>query len=561
MEKDKPHGGSNDPSTVPIPDGFREVKLGIEIGEGKGHIKNPRNYPKAIDHRGGATLFTAPLADASKVFQYIVDKADGGRISGFVWTHEEERVTAAAPAGSSRTGKAKRSGPSRQRGHAEKGTPGSSSQRAQQSPSHYMPYDQGYGMGPLMSMYDYPGLHQHYRYPQVTGYDQYDMDWMPWQQHWLPSDIRHRHGPGAFEPPYAPPRDVHPVEDDDAVEEAQPAENSKPAGDASAARDANSTKDSEPVKNSEPSKDPAPANDVPAATHSDKDAPPTSSATSAPRGKPLSASATPWTQVPRKDGKEPEAPAPPASAPRPMVAAKLDTSVRALHPYKEPQLSRNNKDKTCANCEHEGHVLLDCVEAGNEGYIDGCPWCNDASHIIDDCEAFEAECKTNGHEWTLQVLFHMLWARRVNKPPLATHKSWWLQGKNASSSKVRGGQSASKNSSLGKQWALWSQLGAPWTATFSKEGCQQVDHYPYEEEATFDYHSLVKDNATLDQSGSIFLAQDLEFERLGGGARKARVKCMDVGDIEIDPRAFGSHVMSARDAKNWAVRKSQAANE
>ncbi|EQB57106.1 hypothetical protein CGLO_02808 [Colletotrichum gloeosporioides Cg-14] len=418
-----------------------------------------------------------------------------------------------------------------------------------------MPYDQGYGMGPLMSMYDYPGLHQQYRYPQYTAYDQYDMDWMPWQQHWLSSNTRRRHAPGAFQPPYAPPRDVHPVEDDDAIEDAQPVENSKPAGDASAARDANSTQDSEPVE------------DAPADTQPKEDAPlahtTAQSSDSSSRSKPLSASATPWTQVQREDGKEPEAPAPPASALRPMVAAKLDVSLRALHPYKEPQLGRNNKDKTCANCEHEGHVLLNCAEAGNEGYIDGCPWCNDASHIIDDCETFEAECKTKGHEWTLQVLFRMLWARRVNKPPWATYKSWWLQGKNASSSKVRSGQSASKsnNSSVGKQWTLWSQLGAPWTATFSKEGCQQVEHYPYAEEAAFEYHSLVKDKATLDQSGSIFLAQDLEFERLGGGARKARVKCMDVGDIEIDPRAFGSHVMSARDAKNWAVRKSQAIKE
>lgn len=75
----------------------------------------------------------------------------------------------------------------------------------------------------------------------------------------------------------------------------------------------------------------------------------------------------------------------------------------------------------CVNCGKHGHTLAVCVGPPNQvhGDINGCPKCNTISHNYDNCPIIEH----NNLEEVFQLLVH----NRINKPPIRSKFTSWIQ--------------------------------------------------------------------------------------------------------------------------------------
>ncbi|KLU85842.1 hypothetical protein MAPG_04862 [Magnaporthiopsis poae ATCC 64411] len=71
---------------------------------------------------------------------------------------------------------------------------------------------------------------------------------------------------------------------------------------------------------------------------------------------------------------------------------------------------------SCGACRKPGHVLADCVAGSITGDIVGCPLCNDGTHLIEMCPAFENLSLAEQHELIIR--------RRGRKQPIRTRVDW-----------------------------------------------------------------------------------------------------------------------------------------
>ncbi|OBR09406.1 hypothetical protein CH63R_08171 [Colletotrichum higginsianum IMI 349063] len=70
----------------------------------------------------------------------------------------------------------------------------------------------------------------------------------------------------------------------------------------------------------------------------------------------------------------------------------------------------------CGSCGHFGHRLIDCIFMDKNGFVSGCPLCNDKRHRWDDCK--------RKHELSERDVYHVVVQRRGNKPAIASSQPW-----------------------------------------------------------------------------------------------------------------------------------------
>ncbi|KAF4456120.1 hypothetical protein F53441_1675 [Fusarium austroafricanum] len=80
---------------------------------------------------------------------------------------------------------------------------------------------------------------------------------------------------------------------------------------------------------------------------------------------------------------------------------------------RRPELIANK----CPSCGSQSHKLATCVTPGPSGSIHPCAFCNDESHLTDQCEQFLA--------LSLSKKVKMLITDRAGMPSLLTQVPWW----------------------------------------------------------------------------------------------------------------------------------------
>ncbi|KAJ0165256.1 hypothetical protein CTA2_11875 [Colletotrichum tanaceti] len=70
----------------------------------------------------------------------------------------------------------------------------------------------------------------------------------------------------------------------------------------------------------------------------------------------------------------------------------------------------------CGSCGHFGHRLIDCIFMDKNGFVSGCPLCNDKRHMWDDCKRKD--------ELSERDAYHVFVQRRGNKPAIASSQPW-----------------------------------------------------------------------------------------------------------------------------------------
>ncbi|KAF5005954.1 hypothetical protein FDECE_7622 [Fusarium decemcellulare] len=80
-----------------------------------------------------------------------------------------------------------------------------------------------------------------------------------------------------------------------------------------------------------------------------------------------------------------------------------------------PQQAQQQQHKVkCAGCGSDRHALSQCLQAGQDGLMQGCPKCNTLSHSISDCQQI--------HGTTAK--YHYMIVLRANMPAFCAAESW-----------------------------------------------------------------------------------------------------------------------------------------
>jgi hypothetical protein len=104
----------------------------------------------------------------------------------------------------------------------------------------------------------------------------------------------------------------------------------------------------------------------------------------------------------------------------------------------------DDEGEVCPACRRTGHNIKTCAWPNHDGVVRGCPLCNKADHLVDECDAWRA----------LEDLerLEVLTDHRANMPCLETRMDWILFVKNM----------------FDQSPDLRKERGFPWTAAFGK---------------------------------------------------------------------------------------------
>lgn len=129
--------------------------------------------------------------------------------------------------------------------------------------------------------------------------------------------------------------------------------------------------------------------------------------------------------------------------------------------------------RSCGGCSSGTHTLEDCIQANEEGRVQGCPVCNTTDHSLDNCARFSMYPEKR----KLDVLVG--W--RGNKPPFATNMSWFEM--------LQRGISENR---VGVPEHL------PWTPAFAKHQANNLSRLQFELDTHKDEGRMPKDLTTKD---------------------------------------------------------------
>ncbi|TPX07649.1 uncharacterized protein E0L32_010647 [Thyridium curvatum] len=90
-------------------------------------------------------------------------------------------------------------------------------------------------------------------------------------------------------------------------------------------------------------------------------------------------------------------------------------SLQNMKPAPRNKPLRQDALPTCGLCGREGHCIDICIKAGRSGFVEGCPRCNSADHLVD----------KHIHSMTATERFRYLVQNRAGLPPLASRLVGW----------------------------------------------------------------------------------------------------------------------------------------
>ncbi|KAK7981716.1 hypothetical protein PG988_003954 [Apiospora saccharicola] len=83
--------------------------------------------------------------------------------------------------------------------------------------------------------------------------------------------------------------------------------------------------------------------------------------------------------------------------------------------------ARSSDNVTCGNCRRRGHTIRDCIgPLDAEGWLSGCPVCNDAGHLYHDCIRRSMITPGEQYDWDWKYLLYY----RQNKPSIKCSIDW-----------------------------------------------------------------------------------------------------------------------------------------